>query len=88
VTIVAWQREMLFGEIVDGELVLNDFGKIVLSAWFDLPNHYRHAKLGAFVIMPNHVHGIILLNDNRRGQVATCPLRNFIYCSRISLLVG
>jgi putative transposase len=67
VTIVAWRREMLFGEIVDGEMVLNDFGKIVISAWFDLPNHYRHAELGAFVIMPNHVHGIILLNDNRRG---------------------
>jgi putative transposase len=63
VTIVAWQREMLFGEIADGEMILNRYGKIVLNAWMDLPNHYRHVELGAFVIMPNHVHGIILLND-------------------------
>ncbi len=64
VTIVAWQREMLFGEIVDGEMVLNRYGQIVLNAWMDLPNHYHHAELGAFVIMPNHVHGIVVLNDD------------------------
>jgi REP element-mobilizing transposase RayT len=67
VTIVAWQREMLFGEIVDGEMILNRYGQIALNAWMDLPNHYRHAELDAFVIMPNHVHGIIVLNDDRRG---------------------
>ncbi len=42
-------------------------GKLPFDAWMDLPNHYHHAELGAFVIMPNHVHGIILLNDDRRG---------------------
>ena len=67
VTIVAWQREMLFGEIVDGEMNLNRYGQIVLNAWMDLQNHCRHVELGAFVIMPNHVHGIIILNDGRRG---------------------
>jgi REP element-mobilizing transposase RayT len=68
VTVVAWQREMLFGEIVDGEMVLNRYGQIVLKAWFDLPNHYRHVVLGAFIIMPNHAHGIIVLvDDDRRG---------------------
>jgi len=67
VTIVAWQREVLFVEIVNGEMDLNDYGKIVLNAWTDLPNHYHHAELGAFVIMPNHAHGIILLNDDCRG---------------------
>jgi putative transposase len=61
VTIVAWRRECLFGEIVDGEKVLNRNGQIVRDAWFDLKNHCRHVELGAFVIMPNHVHGIIVL---------------------------
>ena len=64
VTIVAWQRVMLFGEIVDGEMVLNGYGKIVLNTWTDLPNHYPHAELGSFVIMPNHVHGILVFVDD------------------------
>lgn len=67
VTIVAWQREMLFGEIVDGVMNLNRNGHIVRDAWFDLKNHYRHVELGEFVIMPNHVHGIVVLVDDRRG---------------------
>jgi putative transposase len=67
VTIVAWQRECLFGEIVDGEMRLNRYGYIVRDAWFDLKKHYRHVELSAFVIMPNHVHGIIVLNDDGRG---------------------
>jgi REP element-mobilizing transposase RayT len=67
VTIVAWQRECLFGDVVDGEMQLNRNGHIVRDAWFDLKNHYRHVELGAFVIMPNHAHGIIILIDDRRG---------------------
>jgi len=68
VTIVVWQREALFGEIVNGEMMLNRYGQIVMNAWSDLPKHYPHTELGAFIIMPNHVHGIILLNDNRRDR--------------------
>jgi putative transposase len=71
VTIVAWQRECLFGEIVDGEMRLNRHGFIVRDAWFDLQNHYRHVELGSFIIMPNHVHGIVVLVDDGAE-----PLRN------------
>lgn len=67
VTIVAWHRECLFGEVVNKEMKLNGYGEIVKHAWFDLPQHYRHVSLGAFVIMPNHVHGMIVFNDDRRG---------------------
>jgi REP element-mobilizing transposase RayT len=67
VTIVAWQREMVFGEIVNGKMLLNRYGQIVLKAWLDLPRHYPHVELGAFVIMPNHAHGVIVLIDDRRG---------------------
>ncbi len=67
VTIVAWQREMLFGEIVNGEMILNRNGRIVQEAWFDLKRHYRYVALGAFIIMPNHAHGIIVLVDGGRG---------------------
>lgn len=71
VTVVAWQREMLFGEIVNEEMTLNQYGKIVLNAWLDLPNHYRHVELGAFIIMSNHAHGVVVLNDDGRGGSST-----------------
>jgi putative transposase len=62
VTMCAWQRECLFGEIKDGEILLNAYGELVMKCWNDLPNHYHHARLDEFVVMPNHVHGIIMIN--------------------------
>jgi len=62
VTVCAWKKECLFGEIKNGEMLLNKYGGIVMNCWDDLPNHYNHAQLDEFVIMPNHVHGIIVLN--------------------------
>jgi REP element-mobilizing transposase RayT len=67
ITIVTQGREFLFGEIQNGEMRLTQSGQIVQRAWHDLPNHYPHVSLGAFCIMPNHVHAIILLNDDFRG---------------------
>lgn len=64
VTTVAWGREMMFGEVLNGEMRLNRYGHIVRNAWFDLPQHYGNLELGAFVVMPNHVHGIIILTES------------------------
>ena len=70
VTIVAWQRECLFGEIVDGEMVLNGFGQLIEKWWHQIPVHFPNVETLTFVIMPNHVHGIIVINDNSRGAVS------------------
>ena len=67
ITSVAKNRENIFGEIVNGEMQLNDFGSIVQSCWDDLPRHYSHVTLDVFVVMPNHVHGIIVLDDANVG---------------------
>ncbi|MBF0104319.1 MAG: transposase [Deltaproteobacteria bacterium] len=61
VTICSHDRECLFGEIVDGKMVLNDVGKIVETCWHNIPNNFPNAELDAFVVMPNHVHGIICI---------------------------
>lgn len=61
ITICTYQRQVLFGEIVDGVMVLNAYGEIVQHAWDDLPNHYPHVVLDELCIMPNHIHGIIIL---------------------------
>lgn len=68
VTIVTFQRAGLFGEIINGEMVLNETGKIIQKWWDDIPIHFPGVETGAFVIMPNHVHGIIIIHD-RRGAV-------------------
>lgn len=65
VTIVTWQREMLFGDIVNGEMVLNDLGNIAYKWWLKIPKHFPNVELGNFAIMPNHIHGIIVITDGR-----------------------
>ncbi len=61
VTLVTHRRERLFGKIVDDEMVLNEFGKIVYFTWNDLPNHNPDIGLDEFIIMPNHIHFIVYL---------------------------
>jgi REP element-mobilizing transposase RayT len=67
VTIVAWQRECLFGEIVNAETRLYKIGKIVESEWLALPKRFSSLELGAWVIMPNHFHGILWIHENVRA---------------------
>ena len=68
VTIVAWQRECLFGEVVNKEMVLSRYGEIVQKWWEEIPVHFTNVETGAFIVMPNHVHGIIVIAE-RRGTV-------------------
>ncbi|MCJ7458479.1 MAG: hypothetical protein MUP17_05770, partial [candidate division Zixibacteria bacterium] len=63
VTICALNREHLFGEIVDGKIRLNKTGKIIQSVWSELPQNYQGVNTDAFVVMPNHIHGIIVLSS-------------------------
>ena len=71
-TIVTHQRNCLFGEVVNGEMVLNDFGKIVDECWRAIPDHFPVVELGAYVVMPNHVHGLIVIT-NGRGTIYRAP---------------
>jgi putative transposase len=61
VTICAHDRECLFGEIVDGKMILNDVGRMVQAIWDDIPSHYAGIDTDAFIIMPNHIHTIIFI---------------------------
>ena len=65
VTICTWHRQNLFGDIVSGEMQLSRNGEIIESYWDNLIKHHRHVELDQFVIMPNHVHGIIVLTDSQ-----------------------
>jgi REP element-mobilizing transposase RayT len=60
VTIVSLWRECLFGEVVDGGMRVNALGKIVQDCWEEIPVHFPNVVVDMFVVMPNHVHGIII----------------------------
>ena len=64
VTIVTFQRDCLFGEIANGEMQLNEYGKIADECWRAIPDHFPSVELGAHIIMPNHAHGIISITDD------------------------
>ena len=63
VTACTEKRESLFGELIQGEVRPSEIGRLVSWCWFDLPNHYPRLKLDEFVLMPNHIHGILALVD-------------------------
>ena len=61
VTMVTFRRECLFGEIRNGKMVLSAMGQIADENWRTICEHFPQVELGAFVVMPNHVHGIITI---------------------------
>lgn len=75
VTVCAHGRECLFGNIADGEMRLNYAGRVVEQVWLKLPERFPYVALDECVIMPNHFHGIIVLNDsnNCRGEPRVRP---------------
>jgi REP-associated tyrosine transposase len=75
VTVCAVRCGPLFGEISDGRVVENSNGSIVRDCWLDLPNHYPHVSLDTFVVMPDHIHGIIVLRETDGAGGARAGLK-------------
>jgi REP element-mobilizing transposase RayT len=71
ITICTQNRECLLGAVQDGQVVLNDVGDIVESVWQGLSNCFPSVGLDAYVIMPNHVYGIITVGAQ---LIAPCPV--------------
>lgn len=61
VTVCTHSREPVFGEIQNGEMRLNAIGNSVKKCWNGIPNHYPVIVLDAFVVTPNHIHGIVVI---------------------------
>ena len=61
VTICTHERECLFGDIVDGVMRLNEAGRMVNTVWDEIPAHYPGIDVDAFIVMPNHIHGIVAI---------------------------
>ena len=73
-TVCTRKRECIFGDVVTGQMRLNEAGRIVQSVCDSLPSFYDGIELDAFVVMPNHVHGVIVI-DAGVGAIHESPLR-------------
>ena len=63
-TVCAWRRECLFGDVVDGDVRLNEFGMAVREEWLLTPQIRTNVELDAFIVMPNHFHAILWITDD------------------------
>lgn len=64
ITICTKDRIHYFGEIENQIMILSNIGVIADLMWYEIKNHAKNIELGEFVVMPNHIHGILILNDN------------------------
>jgi REP element-mobilizing transposase RayT len=72
VTVCASIRAPVFGAIVGDEVRLTDAGRLVEACWLEIPEHFQSVRLDAFVVMPDHLHGILELMPARVGAGRAC----------------
>jgi REP element-mobilizing transposase RayT len=69
VTICAWRKALLFGDVREGEMQLTPLGEIIAAEWTEAVERRPYVDADAFVVMPNHVHGIVRLANLHEGSV-------------------
>ncbi len=79
-----FNENVSLGKIINCQMQLSAMGQIADEHWRLIPDHFPHAELGAYVVMPNHVHGIIIIHDRsdasaseRRGTIYRAPTEQF-----------
>lgn len=78
ITICTKNREHFFGEIINDEMQLNEMGILAEQYWMEIPTHFSFIELGNFVVMPNHVHGILITNKNETVETPKLGVCNDI----------
>lgn len=73
ITACTRHRACAFGDVVDGQMHSNDAGAVVQVTWNALPRHFPFVELDAFVVMPNHAHGILWIAGNDAGATHASP---------------
>ena len=84
ITICTHQRQHIFGNIDNGVMTLSDAGKIARVRWLALPQHHSDIALDAFVVMPNHVHGIVIM----QSEPSSSPMTNHLTSKSLGTIIG
>lgn len=73
-----------FGNIINEEMKLNNIGEIVNKFWLEIPEHFKNVELDEYIIMPNHIHGIIIINNlDKREDYKPSPTDKLYSLSEI-----
>jgi REP element-mobilizing transposase RayT len=83
ITICTLNKKEMFGKIKSGSMKLNKYGKMVHQIWKDIPDHYSNIELDKFVIMPNHIHGIIIITETAGTEHCSAPTHHYGLLSKI-----
>jgi hypothetical protein len=75
VTIVSKDRAPIFGDINENLVILSSIGETLGACWQEIPLHFPNTSIDEFVIMPNHLHGVIFINESSVGATHASPLR-------------
>jgi len=79
ITICSQNQQCLFGKIINGEMVLNNGGKIIRDWWLELEQKFPNIQLDQYIVMPNHIHGIIIISETTINTVGAdlcvCPYK-------------
>jgi len=70
ITICVKDHKNMFGNIENGQMVLNELGKQATNFWNILPEHFSHVHIDEYVFMPNHMHGIIMIQSQHENKSA------------------
>ncbi|HEY9802791.1 MAG TPA: transposase [Leptolyngbyaceae cyanobacterium] len=75
VTICTDGKKCFFGEVVQGEMQRSPIGEIAQKLWYEIPNNFSNCQIDAFCVMPNHIHGILIINQIREGDAMNSRTR-------------
>lgn len=73
VTIYTKNKICLFGQVMEGQMILNPFGEAATTVWKELPLHYPEIDAEIFTVMPNHIHGIVVIHITGRAGSKPAP---------------
>ncbi|MBU2445670.1 MAG: hypothetical protein KJ666_08870 [Bacteroidetes bacterium] len=74
VTINTKNHKYYFGDVANEKMILNKLGQIVNEKWDEIPKHFTNIELDYYQIMPNHIHGIIIINDVETGYIPSLQI--------------
>jgi len=86
VTICTENRICYLGNIVDGISISNPISDVIREIWHEIPEKFQYVDIDVFIIMPNHVHGIVVINKECRNLIHHFPINNFVKNNNVGLI--
>lgn len=81
ITICTFNRKEIFGQVKRKNMFLNKYGEIAKAIWSEIPKHFENVELDEFIIMPNHIHGIIMHRPVGTGHALSSN-------NKLSIIIG